>query len=192
MIHLIKFEGFENSLDKYNYDNLEKKSIISLYEKTNKKQISNFYKKYNKIEESILSCDIYGNEGEVSYKKGNIIAKKGEKVFINEGLLTTKSGTFIINESKDDNTFTIVKFSNDYESVTALYIGDKLYKYGDYYHDKIDIAIEWFINGIIWTGKNVTVDNIICTDEKMVSDVAELGRPVPDKLSDIINYKKKL
>lgn len=45
-------------------------------------------------------------------------------------------------------SFKIVRFNPEGDGVTALYMNDKLYTHGDYYHNKIDTWIDGFIDGI--------------------------------------------
>lgn len=83
---------------------------------------------------------------------------------------------------------TIVDFSGGGDGITALYIGNELETYGDYYHNKIDEWIDGFISGLqhLLGDDNVEQDFIrLHEDHPLVYDTSELGEGAPDKLSDI-------
>ncbi len=81
--------------------------------------------------------------------------------------------------------FTTVDFTGGSDGVYALYIDGKLFKYGDYYHDKIEIWIKSFIEGVKWTGALVEEENITCTDKEMIEDISEIANIPPHNLSDV-------
>lgn len=89
------------------------------------------------------------------------------------------------NESKSIN-FTIVDFTGGGDGVHALYIDDVLYKYGDYYHDKMEIWIEAFIEGVEWSKINITVSKVKCKNEEIIEEISSLGGIPPKKLTEHI------
>ncbi len=83
--------------------------------------------------------------------------------------------------------FTTVLFSGDEETVQALYIDGELHDYGDWYHDKIDVKISSFIDGVRFAGLDVDSEKINCTKKELIEEMTELGGSPPIKLSDIID-----
>lgn len=71
------------------------------------------------------------------------------------------------------------------EYVKALYIDGELFKYGDYYHDKIETLFEGFILGIKHAGIPFELEKINCSNEETNQDVCENGNTPPKKLSEI-------
>jgi len=81
--------------------------------------------------------------------------------------------------------FTTVDFTEGGDGVYALYIDGVLFKYGDYYHDKIETWIESFIEGVKWAGHRIESNKIECKNHDINSDVSEMGGIPPKKLEDI-------
>ncbi len=93
----------------------------------------------------------------------------------------------IIEESNINSyKFTTVDFTGGGDGVYALYINDKLYRYGDYYHDKIEIWIKSFIEGAIWAGLSIKHEEIICKDSDLNRDISENGNFPPENLEDAL------
>lgn len=89
-------------------------------------------------------------------------------------------------------TIKIVDFEYS-ESVTALYISDKLYKYGDYYHDKIKDFIKGFLMGITYAGIDFELSNItIKEDNPWSAELVDLGGSPPEDFNDIYNKQPSL
>ena len=88
-------------------------------------------------------------------------------------------------EAKGTHIFTVVKFESG-ESVTALYIDDNLFKYGDYYHNKIDNWINGFIDGVRWSGVNIEEREYYCDDPELNETICEYGGSPPKILSSFI------
>lgn len=83
--------------------------------------------------------------------------------------------------------FTIVTFTGDEETVQALYIDGELHEYGDWYHNKIDVKISSFIDGVRYTGALVEEEKIQCNDRELIEETTELGNQPPHLLADITN-----
>jgi hypothetical protein len=78
-----------------------------------------------------------------------------------------------------------VKFGIDH-SVAGLYINTKLYKYGDYYHNKIDDYIEGFLEGLIYANVNFDFEKITLPNEnEWVVKCSELGHGPPENYGDL-------
>lgn len=88
-------------------------------------------------------------------------------------------------ENFSNTKFAVVDFTGGGDGVHALYINGKLHKYGDYYHDKIEVWIESFIEGVEWTGFVIDVDRIECTNEDLIEKIKHLGDSPPENLEDI-------
>jgi hypothetical protein len=86
-----------------------------------------------------------------------------------------------------DKTFelTTVDFTNGGDGVHALYINGQMFKYGDDYHDKIEIWIKAFIEGIKWSGVDVIEDTIECKDEEMCNSISGDGDFPPKNIVDV-------
>lgn len=82
-------------------------------------------------------------------------------------------------------SLTVVKFDPDGDGVTALYIGDNLNTYGDYYHDKVDDWVEGFLEGVryCWTG--VVVERYDVAVDCPVSREVCGGDSPPLRLADL-------
>lgn len=93
---------------------------------------------------------------------------------------------------------TVVKFNPDGDGVTALYLHGKLFKYGDYYHDKIDEWIEGFISGLEYISKEnqynisllINKENFNSIDEDLDEEIM-MGEPPKKDLIEIINRLEK-
>jgi hypothetical protein len=81
--------------------------------------------------------------------------------------------------------FTTVTFDGDEESVMALYIDGELHDYGDWYHDKINVKISSFIDGVRFSMVDVDEEKIECKNKELITQTTELGYSPPMKLSDI-------
>lgn len=81
--------------------------------------------------------------------------------------------------------FTKVDFTGGGDGVYALYIDNKLFKYGDYYHDKIEEWVDAFIQGARWNGASIQYSTLECTDSSMIEEISELAGTPPQNLSDI-------
>ena len=81
--------------------------------------------------------------------------------------------------------FTEVDFTGGGDGVYALYIDGNLFKYGDYYHNKINEWIEAFTEGARWSGASIEYSTLKCTDESMIEEISELAGIPPGKLSDV-------
>lgn len=88
--------------------------------------------------------------------------------------------------------FNRVQFGLDDEEVYALYADGELVKYGDFYHDKIEVWIDAFIQGVKWGGTNVLVYKDVCNNEELVKNICELGSLPPKNLSDIYSKTNEL
>lgn len=87
-------------------------------------------------------------------------------------------------ENAPTHEFAEVDFTGGGDGVYALYIDGKLYKYGDYYHDKIEVWIEAFIEGIEWTGANFTHTKIKCENKDLIENISHLGDIPPKNLNE--------
>lgn len=81
--------------------------------------------------------------------------------------------------------FTKVDFTGGGDGVYALYINGELFKYGDYYHDKITIWIDAFIEGIKWYNNSIEFNTLICKDDVLIEEISEMGGIPPKSLSSI-------
>lgn len=86
---------------------------------------------------------------------------------------------------QSSHSFVEVDFTGGGDGVHALYIDGDLFKYGDYYHNKINDFIKAFTEGAIWAGKNISFKRIKCVDDDMIRDVSEMADSPPQKLSDV-------
>lgn len=87
-------------------------------------------------------------------------------------------------ESKE-LVLTRVDFTGGGDGVYALYIDGELYKYGDYYHDKIEIWIDSFYDGIKYTGTKVRLEKVVCNNSELIERISELADTPPKNLKDI-------
>src|ERR1035437_2386614 len=94
------------------------------------------------------------------------------------------------NESAE-TLLTTVTFESG-EEVAALYIDGLLYKYGDYYHDKIRVCISAFKDVLEWSGKKFIDNKIECKNDKINEYVCELGGIPPNNLGDINEISKEV
>ncbi len=80
----------------------------------------------------------------------------------------------------------IVDFTGGSDGVTALYINDKLYKYGDDYHDKIRIWIPAFIEGLkmVVDPINIITKKIKVLNEEIIADISEYANIPPKELTE--------
>lgn len=97
---------------------------------------------------------------------------------------------FLKKESISTKIFTIVTFNPGGDYVKALYIDNKLYKYGDPYHDQISTYFEAFIDGIKYTGTKIDVEKMKCTDDEMNEDITEMASTPPKNLDDVKGLAK--
>lgn len=88
-------------------------------------------------------------------------------------------------EAKGAHIFTVVSFPEG-EGVTAIYIDDVLFKYGDYYHDKTDEWILGFIEGVKWAGISLEERKYTCKDTELNDKICDLGGSPPNHLSEVI------
>jgi len=91
---------------------------------------------------------------------------------------------FIKKESISTKIFTTVTFNPEGETVEALYIDNKLFKYGDNYHDNISTYLKAFIDGVKYTGTKIDVEEMDCTDDEM-NDAISVISPPPKNLDDV-------
>jgi len=81
---------------------------------------------------------------------------------------------------------TIVSFCGGGDGIHALYVDGELHKYGDYYHDKIEVWINGFSDGLKYAKVDCTEKVIDLPDgHELIEDTWEMGNPPPNKLSDI-------
>lgn len=69
-------------------------------------------------------------------------------------------------ESVSNIKLDIVSFEGG-EGVTALYVNKELYKYGDYYHDKISYIIDGIIEGLKLANVEHIVKRYECIDDSV-------------------------
>lgn len=85
--------------------------------------------------------------------------------------------------------FTIVTFDPLGDAIPkALYIDGELYKYGDYYHDKIDEWIDGFIEGVKYTKAEIDIEEVECNNDSYNEEIAEMGDS-PDEVLDLNKLK---
>lgn len=83
---------------------------------------------------------------------------------------------------------TTVNFCGNGDGITAIYIDGDLFKYGDYYHDKIDEYITGFVDGLKYiNGEDVINLNFIKLHDNhpLVYSTWELAEEPPKKLENI-------
>lgn len=90
-----------------------------------------------------------------------------------------------INESAQTYHCITVTFNPKGETTTALYINGKLYKYGDYYHDKIEIYAEAFIEGLKYAGCDVKDEDVNCNNDEVNYRMVDLADYPPENFSDL-------
>jgi hypothetical protein len=80
-----------------------------------------------------------------------------------------------------------VDFSGGGEGITALYIDGVLYKYGDYYHDKISDWIRGFIEGVKYGCNEEVEEELIGLDPEnpWLEETWELAGLPPKKFEDL-------
>lgn len=80
----------------------------------------------------------------------------------------------------------IVKFNPEGDDVTAMYINDALWTYGDYYHDKIDNWIQGFLEGLDYATAEYKLERWeIPGDTDISRDVCEWGACPPGAFSEL-------
>lgn len=82
----------------------------------------------------------------------------------------------------------IVYFNPEGDGVTAIYIDGELYKWGDYYHDKIDDWCRGFLDALIFADINFTstTTNISYEDNHdLVEDIVESGGSPPELFKEL-------
>lgn len=80
---------------------------------------------------------------------------------------------------------TIVDFTGEGDGFYALYIDDKLHRYGDNYHDKIQCWIKAFIEGLKYAGIEVSQSDVKIWDEEMIENISGSGEVPPKNLKEI-------
>ena len=84
----------------------------------------------------------------------------------------------------------VVHINPEGDGVTALYVDGALYKYGDYYHDKIDFWVEGFIDGVCQVKRVFQVKYWELPGvSKLSKKVCEVGHSPPELLK---KYPKSL
>lgn len=79
----------------------------------------------------------------------------------------------------------IVKINPEGDGVTALYINDALWTYGDYYHDKIDDWIQGFLEGLDYATAEYNLHKWeISGDSQIGIDIYEGGSAPPGLLEE--------
>ncbi len=89
-------------------------------------------------------------------------------------------------ENKSNIKLTIVDLTGNGDGIHALYINGKLHHYGDYYHDKIEIWIKGFIDGLKYINPNIVEEKLkIDNNNEWVYKTSKLADSPPDNLDDL-------